>query len=154
MNSNETRWHTLTQHETLGRLKSREEGLNKKQTQIQKLQEEAEEYHGRQFAELERIAGMTQDEARQMLTDRIRVTVTGTPDALVDITPAALADLRLEPGHQVWLAAKAGQTRRYREPVPENRPPRSSDHDTDGTPPPPRPRNAVSPRGPAIRPDH
>ena len=72
----------------------------------------------------------------QMLTDRIRVTVTGTPDALVDITPAALADLRLEPGHQVWLAAKAGQTRRYREPVPENRPPRSSDHDTDGTRPP------------------
>ncbi len=56
----------------LDNLESREEGLNKKQVQIQKLQEEAEEYHGRQFSELERIAGMTQDEARQMLTDRIQ----------------------------------------------------------------------------------
>ena len=56
----------------LDNLESREEGLNKKQTQIQKLQEEAEEYHGRQFQELERIAGMTQDEARQVLTDRIQ----------------------------------------------------------------------------------
>ncbi len=56
----------------LDNLESREEGLNKKQTQIQKIQEEAEEYHNRQFSELERIAGMTQDEARQMLTDRIQ----------------------------------------------------------------------------------
>ncbi len=56
----------------LDNLEAREEGLNKKQTQIQKLQEEAEEYHGRQFTELERIAGMTQDEARQVLTDRIQ----------------------------------------------------------------------------------
>ncbi len=56
----------------LDNLEAREEGLNKKQTQIQKIQEEAEEYHGRQFSELERIAGMTQDEARQMLTDRIQ----------------------------------------------------------------------------------
>ncbi len=53
-------------------LEAREEGLNKKQAQIQKIQEEAEEYHNRQFSELERIAGMTQDEARQMLTDRIQ----------------------------------------------------------------------------------
>ncbi len=56
----------------LDNLESREEGLNKKQTQIQKLQEEAEDFHNRQFQELERIAGMTQDEARQMLTDRIQ----------------------------------------------------------------------------------
>ncbi len=56
----------------LDNLEAREEGLNKKQTQIQKLQEDAEEYHNRQFTELERIAGMTQDEARQVLTDRIQ----------------------------------------------------------------------------------
>lgn len=56
----------------LDNLESREDGLNKKQTQIQKLQEEAEDFHNRQFAELERIAGMTQDEAKQMLTDRIQ----------------------------------------------------------------------------------
>ncbi len=56
----------------LDNLEAREEGLNKKQTQIQKLQEDAEEYHNRQFQELERIAGMTQDEARQVLTDRIQ----------------------------------------------------------------------------------
>ena len=56
----------------LDNLEAREEGLNKKQTQIQKLQEEAEDFHNRQFTELERIAGMTQDEARQMLTDRIQ----------------------------------------------------------------------------------
>ncbi len=56
----------------LDNLESREEGLNKKQLQIQKIQEEAEEYHNRQFSELERIAGMTQDEARQVLTDRIQ----------------------------------------------------------------------------------
>jgi ribonucrease Y len=56
----------------LDNLESREDGLNKKQTQIQKLQEEAEDFHNRQFSELERIAGMTQDEAKQMLTDRIQ----------------------------------------------------------------------------------
>ncbi len=56
----------------LDNLESREEGLNKKQAQIQKIQEEAEDYHNRQFTELERIAGMTQDEARQVLTDRIQ----------------------------------------------------------------------------------
>ena len=53
-------------------MEAREESLNKKQQQIQKLQEEAEAYHARQFGELERIAGMTQDEARQQLVERIQ----------------------------------------------------------------------------------
>ncbi|NLG36592.1 MAG: cation-translocating P-type ATPase [Clostridiales bacterium] len=38
MNSDETRWHTLTQHETLGRLKSREEGLTKDEANRRKEQ--------------------------------------------------------------------------------------------------------------------
>jgi molybdate transport system ATP-binding protein len=53
----------------------------------------------------------------EMLTDRIRVAVTGTPDALVDITPAALAELGLQPGDDVWLGAKATETRRYPAPL-------------------------------------
>jgi molybdate transport system ATP-binding protein len=43
----------------------------------------------------------------ELLTDRVRVAVDGSPPALVDITPAALADLRLVPGQPVWLSAKA-----------------------------------------------
>jgi molybdate transport system ATP-binding protein len=43
----------------------------------------------------------------ELLTDRVRVAVDGSPSALVDITPAAVADLRLAPGQPVWLTAKA-----------------------------------------------
>ena len=53
-------------------MEAREESLNKKQAEIQKIQEEAEAFHARQFSELERIAGMTQDEARQQLVERIQ----------------------------------------------------------------------------------
>ena len=53
-------------------MEAREENLNKKQAEIQRIQEEAEAYHARQSAELERIAGMTQDEARQRLVERIQ----------------------------------------------------------------------------------
>ena len=53
-------------------MEAREESLNKKQAEIQKMREEAEEYHSRQFSELERIAGMTQDEAKQQLVERIQ----------------------------------------------------------------------------------
>ncbi|MGH8868758.1 MAG: TOBE domain-containing protein [Actinomycetes bacterium] len=41
------------------------------------------------------------------LADRVRAQVEGQPSALVDLTAAAVADLRLRPGTQVWLAAKA-----------------------------------------------
>jgi molybdate transport system ATP-binding protein len=47
------------------------------------------------------IVGMT------LLTDRIRLDMSGPPDALVDVTPAAVAELRLSPGDRVWLSAKA-----------------------------------------------
>lgn len=45
--------------------------------------------------------------ALELLTDRVRVQIAGQPGALVDITPAALAELGLAPGSPVWLSAKA-----------------------------------------------
>ena len=53
-------------------LESREEQLSKKQNELQKLQETIEEDKNKQIAEMERIAGMTQDEACQMLVSRIQ----------------------------------------------------------------------------------
>jgi molybdate transport system ATP-binding protein len=43
----------------------------------------------------------------ELLTDRVRVSVAGHPEALVDITAAAVAELGLAEGTQVWLTAKA-----------------------------------------------
>jgi molybdate transport system ATP-binding protein len=62
-----------------------------------------------------RIAGL------ELLVDRVRVAVDGAPDAVVDITPAALADLKLQTGQQVWLTAKATEVTAYPDPGP--RPP-------------------------------
>ena len=53
------------------------------------------------------VAGM------EMLTDRVRVAVDGRPSALVDVTPAAVAELRLVPGAPVWLSAKATEVTAY-----------------------------------------
>ena len=39
--------------------------------------------------------------------DRVRVSVSGTPSVIVDVTPAAVADLHLSRGTEVWLSAKA-----------------------------------------------
>jgi molybdate transport system ATP-binding protein len=52
----------------------------------------------------------------ELLTDRVRVAVDGTPDAVVDITPAALADLGLVTGQRVWLSAKATEVVAYPDP--------------------------------------
>lgn len=41
------------------------------------------------------------------LADRVRVHTSGSPDALVDVTPAAAQELALMPGAKVWLSAKA-----------------------------------------------
>jgi molybdate transport system ATP-binding protein len=49
----------------------------------------------------------------ELLTDRVRIAVEGSPPALVDITPAALADLRLARGQPVWLSAKATEVVAY-----------------------------------------
>jgi molybdate transport system ATP-binding protein len=50
------------------------------------------------------------------LTDRVRVAVDGSPSALVDVTPAAVAELRLAPGQPVWLTAKATEVIAYADP--------------------------------------
>ena len=56
----------------LDNLEAREEALNDKYRDAERLQAEAQEMHDRQQAELERIAGMTADEAKQILVDRIQ----------------------------------------------------------------------------------
>jgi molybdate transport system ATP-binding protein len=42
-----------------------------------------------------------------LLADRVRLDLEGQPPALVDVTPAAVADLSLHSGSQVWLTVKA-----------------------------------------------
>ena len=42
-----------------------------------------------------------------MLADRVRLDLRGQPSALADVTPAAVTELSLEPGSQVWLSVKA-----------------------------------------------
>ena len=56
-----------------------------------------------------RVAGL------ELLGDRVRVEVEAEPAAIVDITAAALTDLALERGSDVWLAAKATETVAYPE---------------------------------------
>jgi molybdate transport system ATP-binding protein len=51
----------------------------------------------------------------EMLADRVRAQVDGRPGALVDLTPAAVADLGLRPGLSVWLSAKATEVDVYPE---------------------------------------
>jgi len=52
----------------------------------------------------------------ELLVDRVRVQVDGSPPALVDITPAAVAELDLTAGASVWLSAKATDLDAYPEP--------------------------------------
>jgi molybdate transport system ATP-binding protein len=49
----------------------------------------------------------------ELLGDRIRLDVAGPPDALVVLTPAAVAELGLAPGSPVWLTTKATETDAY-----------------------------------------
>lgn len=49
----------------------------------------------------------------ELVGDRVRVEVDGTPPCLVDITAAALADLDLRSGRRVWLSAKATEVSAY-----------------------------------------
>jgi molybdate transport system ATP-binding protein len=49
----------------------------------------------------------------ELLADRVRAQVDGQPGALVDLTPAAVADLGLVPGLPVWLSAKATEVDMY-----------------------------------------
>ena len=47
------------------------------------------------------------------LGDRVRVTTEGDLSATVDVTAAAVAELHLAPGRQVWLSAKATDVTAY-----------------------------------------
>jgi molybdate transport system ATP-binding protein len=52
----------------------------------------------------------------ELLTDRVRVQVSASPPALVDITPDAVAELGLAAGSPVWLSAKATEIDCYADP--------------------------------------
>jgi molybdate transport system ATP-binding protein len=49
----------------------------------------------------------------ELLADRVRAQIDGRPAALVDLTPAAVADLELRPGSEVWLSVKATEVDVY-----------------------------------------
>nr|MBR4281151.1 ribonuclease Y [Clostridia bacterium] len=53
-------------------LKKRSDNLDRKEEEVDRLQEEAEALHHKQTAELERIAAMTQDEAKQIIIERVQ----------------------------------------------------------------------------------
>ena len=54
--------------------------------------------------------------ALALLGHRVRVEVAGSPGALVDVTPAAVAELGLAEGSPVWLSAKATEVEVYAAP--------------------------------------
>nr|CTQ95760.1 Molybdenum transport ATP-binding protein ModC (TC 3.A.1.8.1) [Kibdelosporangium sp. MJ126-NF4] len=56
---------------------------------------------------LAEVAGIEQH------ADTVRVRLTGTPDLLADVTTAAVAELMLGPGQQVWVTVKATETHTY-----------------------------------------
>ena len=49
----------------------------------------------------------------EVLADRVRLQLDGAPSALADVTPAAVAELDLEVGREVWLSAKATEVEAY-----------------------------------------
>ncbi len=53
-------------------LEAREQNLNRKQQEVQKLQDEAAGLYKKQIEELERIASLTTEEAREMLLDDVQ----------------------------------------------------------------------------------
>ena len=53
-------------------LKKRSDNLDRKEEEVDRLQEEAEALHAKQNTELERIAAMTQDEAKQIIIERVQ----------------------------------------------------------------------------------
>ena len=56
----------------LDNLEAREEQLNEKYREAERLENEANEMHSRQLQELERVANMTSDEAKNILIDRVQ----------------------------------------------------------------------------------
>nr|WP_278308397.1 ribonuclease Y [Oxobacter pfennigii] len=66
----------LGREETLDRkvetLEQKEEGLNKRQEEIQSIQDEIQELYKKQVAELERLSGLTSEEAKELLLNDIK----------------------------------------------------------------------------------
>ena len=54
--------------------------------------------------------------AMEVLADRVRLQVAGEPSVLADVTPAAVAELGLDVGRDVWLSAKATEVEAYADP--------------------------------------
>lgn len=52
----------------------------------------------------------------ELLTDRVRLQVTGPVDAYVDVTPAAVAELHLTHGDEVWVIVKSTEIDVYPHP--------------------------------------
>ena len=53
----------------------------------------------------------------ELLTDRVRLHVAGEISAYVDVTPAAVADLRIAAGSEVWLTVKSTEIDVYPAPT-------------------------------------
>ena len=49
----------------------------------------------------------------ELLGDRVRVALSGSPSALVDVTPAAVAELDLSPGRRLYVSLKATEVEVY-----------------------------------------
>ncbi|MBQ8159139.1 MAG: ribonuclease Y [Clostridia bacterium] len=76
--------HRLVQREEAldkkaSNLENREEGLNKKEETLnrklqeaEQIREDADSYHLKQEKELERVSGLTQEEAKQIIVDRVQ----------------------------------------------------------------------------------
>ena len=60
------------------------------------------------------LAGRVTDAEQQ--GSSVRLTVAGPPVLHVDVTAAAVAELRLGPGVPVWLSVKASEIEAYPEP--------------------------------------
>jgi ribonuclease Y len=56
-------------------LERKEEAVNKKETELKKQKAELQEIYDKQLEELERLAGLTSDEARELLLSQVRVEV-------------------------------------------------------------------------------
>ncbi len=69
-----------------------------------------------------KVTGLT------LLADRVRLDLDGQPRALVDITPAAVAELALGPGSQVWLTVKATDLEVYAHADMQPAPPLAAEH--------------------------
>lgn len=58
-----------------------------------------------------RVTGMS------LLADRVRLDLVGSPSVLVDVTPAAVGELGIATGSEVWVSAKATEVEVYARPA-------------------------------------